>query len=57
MRSWVLKKMVEYLGEEEPTLTDFILSKLQKRCQPHELLTELSAGTVHIVGAVRRRNE
>ena len=39
MRAWVLKKMNEYLGEEEHTLTDFILSKLQRKCQPKELLT------------------
>ena len=39
MRVWTLKKMTEYLGEEEHTLTDFILSKLHKRCQPIELLT------------------
>jgi hypothetical protein len=38
-RAWTLKKMYEYLGEEEHTLTDFILSKLRKQCQPIELLT------------------
>ena len=38
-----MKKMREYLGEEEQTLTDFILTKLHKRCAPSELLTELSA--------------
>ena len=39
MRAWTLKKMAEYLGEEEHTVTDFILSKLHKRCHPVELLT------------------
>jgi hypothetical protein len=38
MKGWVVKKMVEYLGEEEATLTEFILSKLKKRCKPEELL-------------------
>ena len=27
---WAMKKMREYLGEEEQTLTDFILTKLHK---------------------------
>ena len=38
MKVWVIKKMVEYLGEEEATLTEFILSKLRKRCRPEDLL-------------------
>ena len=41
MRPWVTKKMTEYLGEEEDTLTDFILSKLKARAPPQDLLTEL----------------
>ncbi|CAN0286341.1 unnamed protein product, partial [Discosporangium mesarthrocarpum] len=28
MRPWVVKKMVDYLGEEEKTLTEFIVTKL-----------------------------
>ena len=43
MRAWTLKKMKEYLGEEERTLTEFILAKLHRRCAPGELLTELAA--------------
>ena len=43
MRAWTLKKMKEYLGEEEKTLTEFILAKLHRRCAPAELLSELSA--------------
>ena len=39
MRAWTLKKICEYLGEEEHTLTDFILTKLHRKCQPTELLT------------------
>ena len=68
MKSWVVKKFVEYLGtycmisqifkyiatnilcsiimrcvllgEEEPSLTNFILTKLAKRCHPEELLSK-----------------
>eukprot|EP01038_Epipyxis_sp_PR26KG_P008587 gene8587-11602_t len=42
MKSWVVKKIVEYLGEEEESLTTFIIMKLNSRCQPQELLEELS---------------
>ena len=41
LKSWVVRKMVEYLGEEEATLTDFIMNKLNSHCRPQELLTEL----------------
>jgi hypothetical protein len=47
-RAWTLKKMYEYLGEEEHTLTDFILSKLRKQCQPIELLTGIYTYYVYV---------
>ena len=40
MKSWVVKKFVEYLGEEEPSLTQFIVTKLSRRCRPQELLSK-----------------
>lgn len=43
MKPWVTKKMVEYLGEEEDTLTDFILTKLRARAPPQDILGELQA--------------
>lgn len=43
LKSWLVRKIVEYLGEEEATLTEFILTKLKSRCKPDELLTELTA--------------
>jgi RNA-binding protein 25 len=43
MKQWVVKKIIEYLGEEEATLTEFILSKLRAQCRPEELLKELAA--------------
>jgi hypothetical protein len=39
MRSWIGKKFMEYLGEEESSLTSFILKKISKRCHPEELLS------------------
>ncbi len=42
MRAWIVKKIIEYLGEEEESLTTFIVSKLSVGCQPSELMDELS---------------
>ena len=41
MKPWIEKKMVEYLGEEEPTLIDFIITKLQNKCHPNDIYEEL----------------
>ena len=41
MRSYVTKKVTEFLGEEEPSLINFILTKIKKQCHPTELLQEL----------------
>lgn len=32
MRPWINKKIIEYIGEEEPTLVDFVCSKVFLRC-------------------------
>jgi RNA-binding protein 25 len=42
MRPWVIKKIMEYLGEEEKTLVDFILSKIAGHKPPTEILDQLS---------------
>ncbi len=42
LKPWVVKKIVEYLGEEEASLTDFIVTKLHAHCTPAELLEELT---------------
>jgi len=41
MRPWIDKKIVEYLGEEEKTLTNFITSKMASRVYPSEILGQL----------------
>lgn len=28
IRPWINKKIIEYIGEEEPTLVDFVCSKV-----------------------------
>jgi hypothetical protein len=40
LRPWIAKKMIEYLGEEEKTLVDFIIAKISNRCDPSDLLGE-----------------
>lgn len=42
LREWVVKRTKEYLGEEVESLTTFIVTQLKSRCQPKELLDELS---------------
>jgi RNA-binding protein 25 len=41
MRPWVVKKIVEYLGEEETSLVDYICKKIQERERPQEILKQL----------------
>ncbi|CAN0508773.1 unnamed protein product [Ectocarpus sp. 12 AP-2014] len=41
MRPWIVKKIIEYLGEEEKTLTEFVLTKLGQRAKPQTILDEL----------------
>eukprot|EP01104_Vermistella_antarctica_P002363 TRINITY_DN1261_c2_g1_i1.p1 TRINITY_DN1261_c2_g1~~TRINITY_DN1261_c2_g1_i1.p1 ORF type:complete len:609 (-),score=208.52 TRINITY_DN1261_c2_g1_i1:137-1963(-) len=42
MKPWVEKKIVEFLGEAETTLIDFIVEKLQLRGTPDDILENLS---------------
>jgi len=42
MKPWVVKKIVEYLGEEEKTLIDFIMGKITSHTPPAEMLVQLS---------------
>ena len=42
LRPWIVKKMVEYLGEEERTLINFIIAKISNRCEPTDLLSKLT---------------
>ena len=42
MRPWIVKKIIEYLGEEETVLINFIVTKISTPCNPEDLYTELS---------------
>lgn len=42
IRPWVNKKIIEYIGEEEMTLTDFICSKVIARSTPKHILEDVS---------------
>ncbi|XP_028409623.1 RNA-binding protein 25-like [Dendronephthya gigantea] len=42
IRPWVNKKIVEYIGEEEPSLVDFMCTKLLARSQPDSILHDVS---------------
>jgi RNA-binding protein 25 len=42
MRPWVTKKIVDYLGEEEKSLIDFILKNISNHVSPQDILKHLS---------------
>lgn len=42
MKPWVTKKIVEYLGEEEATLIEFVLAKMSNHMAPQEILDQLA---------------
>jgi RNA-binding protein 25 len=41
VKPWINKKIVEYIGEEEATLCDFICSKIQQQVRAEKLLEEV----------------
>jgi RNA-binding protein 25 len=41
IRPWINKKIVEYIGEPEPTLVDFICSKVLGRSAPRSILEDV----------------
>ncbi|XP_063630653.1 RNA-binding protein 25-like [Cydia splendana] len=41
IRPWINKKIIEYIGEPEPTLVDFICSKVLAGAAPHRILDDV----------------
>ena len=41
IRPWVNKKITEYIGEPEPTLTEFICSKVLAGSSPNSVLEDV----------------
>lgn len=47
IRPWINKKIIEYIGEPEPTLVDFICSKVLAGSQPQIILEDVQmVGTI-----------
>ena len=42
IKPWVNKKIVEYIGEEEPSLTDFICQKVMAHSVPTVILNDVA---------------
>jgi len=42
IKPWVNKKIVEYIGEDEPTLSEFICKKVMANSQPDAILSDIS---------------
>ncbi|KAJ0679763.1 putative PWI domain-containing protein [Helianthus annuus] len=43
MRPWISKKITEFLGEEETTLVDYIVSSTQEHVTADEMLDRLQS--------------
>lgn len=41
IRPWINKKIIEYIGEPEPTLVDFICSKVLNHSAPQSILDDV----------------
>uniref|UniRef100_A0A3P9NVQ7 RNA binding motif protein 25 n=1 Tax=Poecilia reticulata TaxID=8081 RepID=A0A3P9NVQ7_POERE len=42
IRPWINKKIIEYIGEEEPTLVDFVCSKIMAHSTPQGILDDVA---------------
>lgn len=42
MRPWVSKKIIEYVGEDEPQLCEFVCQKVLTRTPPEQILSDIS---------------
>uniref|UniRef100_A0A3Q3AXQ5 RNA binding motif protein 25 n=1 Tax=Kryptolebias marmoratus TaxID=37003 RepID=A0A3Q3AXQ5_KRYMA len=42
IRPWINKKIIEYIGEEEPTLVDFVCSKIMAHSSPQGILDDVA---------------
>src|SRR6218665_1597551 len=42
IKPWVNKKIVEYIGEDEPTLSEFICKKVIANSTPSSILADIS---------------
>ena len=42
IKPWVNKKIIEYIGEEEPTLTNFICQKVMTQSPPQNILNDVA---------------
>lgn len=42
IKPWINKKIVEYIGEEEPSLNEFICTKIMSNAKPQTILSDIS---------------
>ena len=42
IKNWINKKIVEYIGEEEPSLCGFICSKILAKSPPENILQDVA---------------
>jgi len=49
IKPWVNKKIVEYIGEPEPTLVEFICSKVLMGSQPQSIIDDVQMVTILVL--------
>lgn len=53
IKPWVNKKIVEYIGEEEPTLRDFICQKVIAMSSPQDILNDVAMVSLQTIVSIR----
>jgi len=48
---WIKKKLIEIIGEDEPTLVEFVSSRLRNKTKPEYILQEIKValGMTHLI--------
>lgn len=52
IKPWVNKKIVEYIGEPEPTLVEFICSKVLIGSQPQSIINDVQMVYIYALSKI-----
>ena len=55
IRPWINKKIIEYIGEPEPTLVDFICSKVLAGSTPQGILDDVQMVSIIMIFFSRKK--
>ena len=49
IKPWVTKKIIEYIGEEEPTLTEFICQRVVAKSTPQSIQNDVAMVRIYFL--------